>query len=99
MHRNIQELYNLPEEVVFCKKCTVSNQRPRITFNEEGVCSACQYAEYKRKEIDWEQREKELIALCEKHRKNNGLERCNTTYLRKETNTSIQKNGSCHYCK
>lgn len=72
MHRNIQELYNLPEEVVFCKKCTVSNQRPRITFNEEGVCSACQYAEYKRKEIDWEQREKELITLCEKHRKNNG---------------------------
>lgn len=72
MQKNIQELYNLPEEVVFCKKCTVSNQRPRITFNEEGVCSACQYAEYKRKEIDWEQRDKELIALCDKYRKNNG---------------------------
>lgn len=72
MKRNLVKQYNLPPEVRFCKKCTVSNQRPRITFDEHGVCSACNYAEYKRTKIDWAQREKELIALCDKHRKNNG---------------------------
>lgn len=72
MKRDIIKQYNLPTEVKFCKKCTVSNQRPRITFDEHGVCSACNYAEYKRNKIDWSIREKELIELCNKHRKNNG---------------------------
>lgn len=70
--RNLIEMYKLPEEVVFCKKCTISNQRPRITFDENGVCSACNYAEYKKNKIDWEIREKELVELLDKHRKNDG---------------------------
>jgi N-acetyl sugar amidotransferase len=70
--KNLIELYNLPVEVKFCKKCTISNQRPRITFDESGVCSACNFADYKRHKIDWNEREKELIALCDLHRKNNG---------------------------
>ena len=72
MKRNLIKQYSLPSEIKFCKKCTVSNQRPRITFDEEGVCSACNYAEYKQTMIDWAQREKELIDLCNKHRKGNG---------------------------
>tara|TARA_R110001592_G_scaffold79795_2_gene238370 strand:- start:16361 stop:17521 length:1161 start_codon:yes stop_codon:yes gene_type:complete len=70
--RNIQEMYNLPSDVVFCKKCTISNQRPRIKFDEKGVCSACNFAEFKRTAIDWEQRDKELVELCNKHRKSDG---------------------------
>ncbi|PJZ28669.1 N-acetyl sugar amidotransferase [Leptospira kmetyi] len=70
--RNLIKLYNLPEKVVFCKKCTVSNQRPRITFDEHGVCSACNFAEFKKTQIDWKQREQELIELCKKYKKNNG---------------------------
>jgi N-acetyl sugar amidotransferase len=72
MKRNLIKQYSLPSEIKFCKKCTISNQRPRIIFDEEGVCSACNYAEYKRTMIDWAQREKELIDLCNKHRKGNG---------------------------
>lgn len=72
MKRDLIKQYNLPPEIRFCKKCTVSNQRPRITFDEHGVCSACNYAEYKRTKIDWAQREKELVELCNKHRKGNG---------------------------
>lgn len=64
--------YKLPVDVRFCRKCTVSNQRPRITFDEHGVCSACNYAEYKRKHIDWNEREKELVDLCKRYRKSNG---------------------------
>ena len=70
--KDVIKLYNLPIEVRFCKNCTVSNQRPRITFDENGVCSACNFAKYKRNEIDWEEREKELVDLCKKYKKNNG---------------------------
>ena len=72
MKRDLIKMYRLPQEVKFCTKCTVSNQRPRITFDEYGVCSACRFAELKRNQINWEQREIELIKLCDKHRKNNG---------------------------
>jgi N-acetyl sugar amidotransferase len=72
MKRDLIKLYNLPREVRFCKKCTISNQRPRITFDENGVCSACNFAEFKRTKIDWKLREAELVALCDKHRKGNG---------------------------
>lgn len=70
--KDVQGLYGLPSEIKFCVKCTVSNQRPRITFNKEGVCSACQFAEFKRTNIDWDARENELRELCDKHRKGNG---------------------------
>ncbi|EMS85305.1 N-acetyl sugar amidotransferase [Leptospira noguchii] len=70
--RNLIKLYNLPEKVVFCKKCTISNQRPRITFDEHGICSACNFAEYKKTKIDWKQRGEELLELCKKHKKKNG---------------------------
>ena len=72
MKKDLIALYNLPREVRFCKKCTVSNQRPRISFDEHGICSACNFADYKRSKIDWESREVELLALCDKHRKANG---------------------------
>ena len=56
-----KQLPELPQEVKFCKKCVVSNQRPRIHFDEEGVCGACAYAEIKEQQTNWEEREKELI--------------------------------------
>ncbi len=71
-HKNTQERYNLPSEVVYCKKCTISNQRPRININDEGICSACVYAEFKNKQIDWAEREKELLQLLDNHRRFDG---------------------------
>lgn len=65
-------MYNLPPTVKFCTKCTISNQRPRITFDEFDICSACNFADYKKMKIDWEIREQELIDLCNKHRKKDG---------------------------
>lgn len=87
----LEAKYGLPEQVLFCKKCVISNQRPRSTvefknskdqkketlaFDENGVCDACRYAEYKEKNINWKKREKELIALCDKHRSKNGYYDC-----------------------
>ena len=82
--------YGLPLEVKFCKKCVYSNQRPSSTvefknlkeaeketlgFDNDGVCSACRFAEHKEK-IDWKKREQELIALCDKYRSKDGYYDC-----------------------
>lgn len=67
-----KQLAQLPKKVKFCKKCVVSNQRPRTYFNEEGVCSACEYARIKNTIINWEERGKELVALLDKHRSQDG---------------------------
>ncbi len=72
MKRDVMGLYDLPREVKFCKKCTVSNQRPRITFDDMGVCSACNFSDYKKNQIDWELRQRQLVDLCNRHRKSNG---------------------------
>ena len=52
----------------FCTKCVMPDTRPGITFNDEGVCIACQNNE-KKKFIDWETRYKELEKLCDKYRR------------------------------
>ena len=62
----------LPKEVIFCKNCVVSNQRPRTKFNADGICSACLWAMEKNSVIDWKKRGKELEVLCDKYRSNNG---------------------------
>lgn len=59
-------------EVRFCNRCVVSNQRPRIVFDENGVCSACHYAARKRQEIDWQSREEQLNQLLDLHRSSDG---------------------------
>lgn len=79
--------FGLPEEVKFCKKCVISNQRPSSTneyfhvydtkhttieFDDEGVCSACRVNEAKATDIDWKQREEELLELLSKYRSKDG---------------------------
>ena len=66
-----KQLNNLPKEIKFCKKCVISNQRPRIKLNADGICSACEYKDIKNT-IDWQKREHELVDLCNKFRKNDG---------------------------
>ncbi|MDP3792388.1 MAG: N-acetyl sugar amidotransferase [bacterium] len=66
-----QQLKSQSKEVKYCVKCVLSNQRPKVTFDENGVCSACQYAWRKYNLINWEKRHKELLRLCEKYRSKN----------------------------
>lgn len=55
----------------YCKRCVMPDTRPGISFNEEGICSACQSYE-RRKKIDWDSRYKEFEELCKKYRGMNG---------------------------
>jgi len=66
-----KQLHLLPQDVKFCKKCVMSNQRPRIFFDDENVCGACRWWEEK-EHIDWELRQKEFKELLDKHRRNDG---------------------------
>jgi N-acetyl sugar amidotransferase len=67
-----RQVLNLPKDVRWCKRCVVSNQRPRIAFNSDGVCSGCINTDYKNNDIDWNEREQELVALLNEHRRSDG---------------------------
>jgi len=67
-----KQISQLPKEIRFCKRCVISNQRPRIHFDEEGICGACRFTDIKNNEIDWEKREKMLKELCSQFRRNDG---------------------------
>lgn len=84
-------MYGLPENVVFCGKCVMSNQRPSsipeflhrpdrqgaryLRIGSDGICDACRFAEQKER-IDWQKREEELLRLLDKYRRNDGAYDC-----------------------
>ena len=51
-----------------CNRCIQPDTRPGIYFDDQGVCGACLWEE-KKKEIDWESREKELRDIAERAKK------------------------------
>lgn len=55
----------------YCTKCCMPDTRPGISFDERGVCSACQSYEH-RATVDWDARWKEFEAICDKYRGMNG---------------------------
>ena len=79
MKNNKRSLFGLPQKVIHCKKCLMTNQKP-FSMNEsknndnqkkgmkifsDGVCAACKYSENKDHLIDWKKREKELVKELE----------------------------------
>lgn len=84
---NLKSFFGLPEDVSFCKKCVISNQRPSSTvefkhtekekkstigFSDDGICDACHYNDVKANQIDWELRDKNLLATLDKFRSKDG---------------------------
>lgn len=67
-----QQMFYANTDVHFCSRCVTSNQRPRLEFDKDWVCSACHYAYHKHHEIDWNAREAELIETLNKFRSKDG---------------------------
>ena len=82
-----ESLFGAPTDVLFCKSCVISNQRPSSTvefkhdikekkktigFQDDGVCDACHYHKIKSDKIDWKKREDQLVATLDKFRRNDG---------------------------
>ncbi len=59
------------KKIFWCKNCLNMSTRPRITFNEEGVCNACQWQDEKRT-MDWTPRKNELETLLDANRTKSG---------------------------
>lgn len=47
----------------YCKRCVMPSSRPRIVFDDEGVCNACRNAERKN-DVDWDERLDKFIDLA-----------------------------------
>jgi N-acetyl sugar amidotransferase len=47
-----------------CNRCIQPDTRPGIYFDDQGMCGACLWEE-KKKEVDWESREKELQEIAD----------------------------------
>src|ERR671913_386915 len=75
--------YGLPRDIRFCQRCGYSNQKPNsekefkhnintrkptVEFDEQGICAACRVADLK-KNIDWSERQRQLMELCDKYRR------------------------------
>ena len=86
MDKKIETYFGLPKNVKFCSRCVMSNQRPTSTvefkhtqnskkntmnFDDEGVCDACR-ANDDKNNINWDDREDELLRLLDKHRRSDG---------------------------
>ena len=86
MSSNFEVKHGLPSEVIYCKSCVMSNQRPSTHpeftksktsdtptshFGNDGICDACKYNEQK-KLINWKDREKKLSELCDRYRRKDG---------------------------
>lgn len=83
----LEAKYGLPRDVRFCRLCVISNQRPSsvveyehtidskkktIQFDNDGVCDACNWARIKDETVDWVERERELMDLLARYRRNDG---------------------------
>lgn len=83
--------YGLPRDIKFCRTCVISNQRPNsaiefahtkdskkstIFFDDSCECDACRLAKAKREGIDWAERERQLMELCDRHRRTDGHYDC-----------------------
>lgn len=60
----------------YCSSCLAPSTRPRITFNDSGICNACQHAENKKTVMDWGLKKKELTAICDRFRRQDGSFDC-----------------------
>ena len=64
----------MKNKVFWCKECTNISTRPRLTFDEKGVCSACNH--HKKKHdgtINWKNRWQRLVDICNQHRNKKGF--------------------------
>ncbi len=64
-------MYSLILDLVHHQNIKKKNKSvPTIGFSD-GICDACRYYRYIKSKINWKQREKDLVKLCNKYRDKN----------------------------
>ena len=54
--------------ILYCKKCIIPSTRPEIHFDNEGICSACNYSK-KKIDINWQKRKAEFLKLVKHYKR------------------------------
>lgn len=57
--------------IKYCRRCLLPETKTHLYIDEEGICDACRNYE-ERKEVDWNERKKELIKLLDKYKSKDG---------------------------
>ena len=55
------------KSLTYCFKCLLPNSKPDLTFDEKGVCNACNNFS-NRGDVDWSSRESEFLNIVEQYR-------------------------------
>ena len=64
------------KNILYCKKCLTPSSRPRVVFDEEGICNACINAMDKSVNIDWQKRRQEFLQIIDSYRSKDGSWDC-----------------------
>lgn len=54
----------------YCKRCVLPRTKPGLTFDNEGICSACRSVD-KKYQINWQERSIKLKGICDQIRNKN----------------------------
>ena len=57
--------------IKYCCNCVYPETKPDLTFDEDGVCDACRFANVK-DATDWDSRRKELVEIFDKFKNKDG---------------------------
>ncbi|MDC1066104.1 N-acetyl sugar amidotransferase [Candidatus Pseudothioglobus singularis] len=57
--------------LIYCNKCLMPSTKPDLLIDQNGVCNAC-LSYMARKEVNWEERKKNLIQILEKYKSIDG---------------------------
>jgi N-acetyl sugar amidotransferase len=57
--------------LTYCRHCVMPDTKPDLHLDGDGVCNACRSYE-NRKQVDWDQRERDLRAILDRYRSPDG---------------------------
>lgn len=63
------------QNIFFCKSCVVMSTRNRISFDKNGICTACQWNQEKKK-VNWKRRRTLLSKICNQYKTNDSRFDC-----------------------
>ena len=55
--------------IKYCVKCVFPETKPDLTFDQDGICSACRSVDEKFNQIDWDSRKKDFEKIIDNYKK------------------------------
>ena len=65
--------YKNMKKIFWCKNCINMSTRPRISFDNNGFCNACQWS-FEKQKLNWSKRRNELLKILKTTKKNSNYD-------------------------